>query len=96
MSVGFLGLPWFGWAGISLVVAILYSFVWPRKRVSQNTGFRFFILRWGHALVWILLAINFMMRGFSPNLNRSADFIALAGGAIYLAFMFTTFIPIKK
>jgi hypothetical protein len=92
MFKGFLNLPWFLWAGIALVIGVIYSFVWPHKAVSEPTGFRFFILRWGHALTWILLAINFLLRGIDPSLNGLASFCAVGGGLMYLLFTVMTFV----
>ncbi|HXQ38311.1 MAG TPA: hypothetical protein VN843_30205 [Anaerolineales bacterium] len=92
MIKGFLNLPWFLWAGIALIIAVIYSFVWPHKAVTGATGFRFFILRWGHALVWILLTINFLLRGIDPSLNRAANLIALLGGLMYLLFIVVKFV----
>ena len=92
MSKGFLNLPWFVWAGLALVVAVIYAFVWPQKAASVATGFRFFILRWGHALTWILLAVNFLLRGLSPSLNNVANIVALAGGLMYVLFMVMAFV----
>jgi hypothetical protein len=89
---GFLNLPWFLWAVLTLVVAVVYLFVWPHKNVTLTTGFRFFILRWGHMLTWLLLAINFLLRGFSPSLNGVANLIALAGGLMYVLFLVMAFI----
>jgi hypothetical protein len=66
-------------------------YVWPRKAVSVTTGFRYLVIRWGHALTWILLAINFVLRGITPSFNRTADLIAAAGGLAYLLFMVMTF-----
>ena len=92
MIPGFFGLPWFLWAGLALVIAVVYSFMWIPKSAGNATGFRFFILRWGHALTWILLAINFVMRGIGPDLNGGASFFALAGLVMYVLFMGMTFI----
>lgn len=92
MIKGFLNLPWFLWAGIALIIAVTYIFVWPHKALTETTGFRFFILRWGHALTWILLAINFLLRGVDPSLNGLASLIALAGGLMYALFMAITFL----
>jgi len=71
---------------------VIYSFVWPQKAVTVMKGFRFFMLRWGHALTWVLLAISFLLRGLSPSFNSTANLIALAGGVIYLLFMVMTFV----
>ncbi len=95
MIPGFLNLPWFAWAGLALLVAILYSFFWPKKALTAKTGLRHFIVRWGHALAWILLTANFLLRGLSPSLNRAADALALAGGAVYLVFLAATFVTKK-
>jgi len=92
MIKGFLTLPWFAWAGLALVIAIAYSFLGIPKEVLTATGFRFFILRWGHALVWVLLTINFILRGISPNLNGIANLVAGAGGVMYLLFMVMAFV----
>ena len=90
MITGFFDIPWFVWAAVALLIAVIYTFVWPRKAASASTGLRFFVLRWGHALTWILLAINFLLRGVSPNLNGVATLFALAGGTMYLLFIAMT------
>ena len=92
MIKGFLNLPWFAWAVLALVIAIIYSFLWPQKVGAAAIGFRFFILRWGHALTWILLTINFLLRSFSPSLNGAANLIALLGGLIYVLFLLMAFV----
>lgn len=92
MFKGSLNLPWFGWAVFALVVAVIYSFVWPRRAATMATGFRFFVIRWGHAVTWLLLAINFVLRGISPSLNGLANLVALAGGISYFFFMIVSFV----
>ncbi len=52
----------------------------------------FFNIRWGHALTWLLLALNFILRGISPSLNGAASLIALAGGVMYFLFMVMSFV----
>jgi hypothetical protein len=92
MIRGFLNLPWFAWAAIALLVAILYSFVWPRDRIAELNSFRFLVLRWGHALTWLLMSINFILRGIDPKYNEVANLIAAVGGLTYLLFMVMTFV----
>lgn len=91
MIKGFLNLPWFLWAALAFILAVIYSMVWPHKNVTLTSGFRFFILRWGHALAWFLIAINFLLRGISPSLEGAANLIALAGGLIYILFLVIVF-----
>ena len=92
MIKGFLNLPWFLWAALSLVVAVIYSFVWPHKNLTVTAGSHFFILRWGHALAWVLLAINFLLRGISPAWNGLANIVALIGGLLYILFLIMIFV----
>lgn len=92
MIKGFLNLPWFVWAAVALLVAIMYSFVWPHKQATLTDGFRFFTLRWGHALTWLLLAINFTLRGLDTKFVGAANIISAAGGLMYLLFIAATFV----
>ncbi|MFN8402733.1 MAG: hypothetical protein U0V48_04155 [Anaerolineales bacterium] len=92
MIQGFLNLPYFAWTAIALVIAVIFVFIWPHKAVTTTTGFRYFVIRWGHALTWVLLAVNFALRGIDPSLNDAANLIAAAGGVTYLLFTTMTFI----
>ena len=89
---GFLNLPYFAWTVIALIIAGIFIFIWPHKAVTVTTGFRYFVIRYGHSLTWILLAISFFLHGLSPSLNGVANVIALAGGLKYLLFMAMTFV----
>lgn len=59
-------------------------------------GSRFIILRWFHALTWLLLGVAAFCAGF-PDLGgkRLAQPIALLALAVYLLFM-TTFVSSKQ
>lgn len=92
MIKGFLNLPWFLWAGFSLVLAVVWIYVGPHTRMKVVPGFRNFIIRWGHVLTWVLLAISFSLHGIDPNLNGIANMTALAGGVVYLLFMVMAFV----
>jgi hypothetical protein len=43
-------------------------------------------------LTWLLLAVNFLLRGLSPSLNGVANLIALSGALIYGLFIFMMFV----
>ncbi len=92
MVKGLLNFPWFALSALAFVVAIIYSFIWPNDPIRNLTGFRFLVLRWAHAMTWFLLAVNFLLRGFSPFLNSAANLIAAACGLMYLLFMVMTFV----
>ena len=92
MIKGFLNLPYFAWTALALIIAGIFVYIWPHKAVTITTGFRYFTIRWGHALTWLLLAISFFLRGLSPSLNGVANIVALTGGVTYLLFMLMTFV----
>jgi hypothetical protein len=92
MIKGFLNIPYFVWTVAALVVAGIFVYVWPHKAVTETTGFRYFVIRWGHALTWLMLAVSFFLRGIGPELNEGSSFFALAGGLMYLLFMMMNFV----
>lgn len=96
MSSTFLGLPLFVWGIACLGVASIWVSVWPRDRGTSTGGLRFMILRWFHALTWLLLGVAAFTAGF-PGLGgtRLAQPIALLALALYLIFM-TTFVTSKQ
>ena len=91
MIKGLFNIPWLGWAAIALLVAIIFTFVWPHKAMPEAGSIRYFAVRWAHALTWYLLAISFLLRGLSPDWNGAANIIAIAGGLTYLFFLLMTF-----
>ena len=91
---GFFNIPYFAWAVVTLIIAGIFVYIWPLKVASETAGFRYFVIRWGHALTWLLLAVSFSrsVRGIGPELNGGASFLALSGGLMYLLFIVMTFI----
>jgi hypothetical protein len=94
MIKGFLNVPYFAWTALALMLAVVWIYVGPHTRMTVTPGFRYFIIRWGHALTWFLLAVSFSrsVRGLSPSFNGIANIIALVGGWVYLRFMEMTFV----
>lgn len=66
MIPGWLNLPWFLWAGLALILAVIWVYVGPHTKLTPTPGFRYFVIRRGHALTWLLLAIRFIMRAIIP------------------------------
>jgi hypothetical protein len=88
MAVTFLGFPLFGWGVLFLLVALLWVFVNPKPVRPENAvGVRGFLLRWGHALCWLLLALSTFLRGFVPELSGLANVLALGALAAYIGFV---------
>ena len=96
MSSTLLGLPLFVWGIACVVAASIWVRVWPRERGTSAGGLRLMILRWFHALTWLLLGVAAFSAGF-PGLGgtRLAQPIALLALALYLIFM-TTFAISKQ
>src|SRR2546421_7840707 len=61
VSAAFLGLPYLLWAGGCVVVALLFALIWPFKLGLD--GMTAIALRWLHPLVWLVLAVSFLVRG---------------------------------
>ncbi|HEY8600239.1 MAG TPA: hypothetical protein VIL85_17510 [Thermomicrobiales bacterium] len=80
----FLGVPLFVWGALCLLIAVIFTLVVPQQ-MNVSTGVRFFLLRWGHALVWLLLALLFFARG--ANLGGPVQLLGLAAGLLYAAFL---------
>jgi hypothetical protein len=89
---GFLNIPYFVWSALALILAIVWVYVGPHTKLTPTSDFRYFVIRWGHALTWLLLAISFFLRGMNPELNGVANLIALAGGLVYLMFLVMNFV----
>ena len=85
-----LGVPATIWGILCLVLTGVWLIVWPADRAPAAEGLRYFILRWFHAVVWLLLALA----AFVYGLNRlggaqTARYLALASLGVYLIFMLT-------
>lgn len=83
------GIPLVVLGGICLALTVVWVFVWPGDKATSLTGLRFFILRWFHALVWLLLAIAAFMAAFhAPGGAPAIRVVALLSLIVYLVFMF--------
>ncbi len=92
MATGPLGIPWWAYGAGALLLALVWVFVWPADRAGADvSAVRYFFLRWGHALVWLLLAISFFVRGVAPDASPAANLIALAALGVYIGFLVSIF-----
>jgi hypothetical protein len=89
MTRSFLNMPWAVWGGLALVVAAVFVVLVPSAdKVNAANGFQFVVLRWFHSLCWVLIALNFFVRGFGGGrFNRMANLLAAAGGIAYAVYM---------
>lgn len=89
MGATFLGIPLFGWGGLCLIVAAIYAVFWPRSKAARvHSHRRHLILRWFHALVWVLLALAFFVRGSGAAGSYGlANITALIALAVYVVFL---------
>jgi hypothetical protein len=91
MNTPFLGVPWFAWGLLCFVVAVIFTVIWPcGKRPGKARALQSLILRWFHALVWVLLAVSFLLReGKVLGGSATANVLALLALFVYLIFMGT-------
>jgi Ca2+/Na+ antiporter len=80
------------WGVVCLAVAVVWIYVWPEEQAARATGLRLWLIQWGHALVWLLLAIICFMQAGSRQLSRWSGLVGLFALAVYIAFLFATFV----
>ena len=86
----FLGLLYYLWGIIGLVLAAVFAVIAPREQGDMSKP-KYIIVRWFHSLVWILLAISFFLRGTAnPTAITAADIVAISGGIVYAVYFVTT------
>jgi hypothetical protein len=96
MGDKFLGIPLFVWAIFCLGVAAVWVAFWPEERAAGAGPLRYFILRWFHALTWLLLAAAAFVAGLNAEANaRATRTFAFVSLAVYLIFM-ATFLMSKR
>jgi hypothetical protein len=91
MNTAFLGVPCLVWGLLCVAVAVIFTVIWPRgKRPGKESALPSLILRWFHALVWVLLAVSFFLReGKVLGGPSTANVLALLALLVYLIFMGT-------
>lgn len=71
-----LNLPWWLWGCAALVVSALFALLGPSNEGS-------YLLRYGHAAVWLLLSLAC----FVARLPLLAQALAACAGLLYLLFI---------
>jgi len=92
MTFGLLAVPWAIWGGLCLFVAAIYTVVWPRPRPPAwaRPSWRHPILRWAHAMVWVVLAGSCFLRTTDwPGQLDAANALALLAVPLYATFVVT-------
>jgi len=90
MDTTLLGVPLIFWGAICLFFAITWALIWPSHKGATLHGLRYFIMRWFHALVWLLLALAAFIAAFTgPSGALVAPSLAFLSLIAYLIFMVT-------
>ncbi len=85
-----IGIPLIVVGGFCLLLTLVWVFIWPRGRVTPADGLRYIIVRWFHALVWLLLALAAFVAGLDLFGGLAlAQPLALLSLVVYIVFMFT-------
>jgi hypothetical protein len=82
VPLGLYGVPCF-------LLAFAFLFVWPHNLETQS-GWRQFVLRWGHSLVWLLLGLAAFVGGTGAFGGLpTAGGLALISVLVYIIFVMT-------
>ena len=86
------------WASGCAVLAVIYYFVWPRRRAVglKQRGLRYVALRWFHSLVWVLLGVSLALHAVEDDpatARLAAKLLAVLALAVYAAFLVATYAP---
>ena len=82
------GIPYNFLGLAALAMAVVWAFIWPRKKSVKPNSLPYFILRWFHTLVWLCLATASWIAGFNIlGGQATAQLVAFLGLITYLVFM---------
>lgn len=70
------------------LLSFAFIVFWPYK-IAPRSGWRRFVLRWAHSIVWFLLGLAAIAGGSPGFSTATASFLALASVAVYAIFVFT-------
>ncbi|MCU0476861.1 MAG: hypothetical protein MUC99_12275 [Anaerolineae bacterium] len=87
----FAQIPMGVWGVLALGVALVFALVVPSaEAVARLDGLTFWVVRWFHSLVWVLLAASFFVRAAQrPEWLGLANLLAMAGGLCYVVYLVT-------
>jgi len=80
------------WGALGLIVSAVWLFVWPSDQAVGVSALQYFVLRWFHAIVWLLLSAA-AFAAAAPGRARVAQvlgWLALLAYAVFLAVMLTS------
>lgn len=83
------GVPLLFWGVICLSLGAVFAAFWPYAKATANVSpLRYFLLRWGHAAVWGLLALACFVRVLAgPSGGLPAQIAALLALLMYFGFI---------
>ena len=73
---------WLVLAGLAVVAAVVFA-VGVGRPVTRPPGWRGRFARWGHTVVWLLLAATFLALAIGPPIETLAPPLGLAALATY-------------
>jgi hypothetical protein len=79
------------------MLALVYFLAWPRRKVEgMQRGLRYFVVRWFHGLVWVLLGVSLSLHAVRDEANLArgaAKILAVLALVAYAAFVFAAYGP---
>lgn len=72
----------------AFVLGLVWMALWPKEKAVERRGFRYLVLRWFHALTWLLLsAASVLGMVRAPWAGVAARAVAFSALGAYLVFM---------
>ncbi len=91
MTPSFLGLSLTYWAIPCLMMAAIWSVIWPSYRAQGAVLWRRLVLRWAHALTWLLLAVALLLTGTGlGGGGQTAALLGVLALVAYFSFLYVT------
>lgn len=84
-------IPMWLWGVLASGVALAFALIVPSaEAVARLEGVTFWVVRWFHSVVWVLLAASFFVRAaHRPEWVPLANLLAMAGGVCYAVYLVT-------
>ncbi|MBE2224487.1 MAG: hypothetical protein IAF02_23300 [Anaerolineae bacterium] len=83
---------WIALSIVSLIMTILWYFIWPVEKGVDQSGISYFIIRWGHLITWLFILIGSLLKLYEPDKNTISTLFFQAGGISYLLFILVTYV----
>jgi hypothetical protein len=87
--------PW-AWASSCGALALIYFLAWPKRKANGLGRLRYFVVRWFHGLVWVLLGVSLALHSVEDErqlARTAAKALAVLALLVYGVFVYSAYGP---